>query len=146
MYGKETYSYVDKLRYNKVRQSFKGRPSILSSSDGVDLSQMPPCDQVLQLHISRAIFQTLVWRNSHVQFFYLPDPTENGWTVSPSGGLAIQWFSDNFLPRDQQDILSEVDVHKDGVWEDDSERKLQSQTLILLQVMKTARIQRRNYS
>ena len=47
LYGKETYSTVDKLRYNKVRQSFKGRKNILSSSDGVDLSQMPPCDQVL---------------------------------------------------------------------------------------------------
>ena len=63
-----------------------------------------------------------MWRNSHVQFFYLPDPTENGWIVSTSGGLAIQWFSDNFLPRDLQDILSEVDDDKDGVWEDDSER------------------------
>ena len=49
---------------------------------------------------------------------YLPDPTENGQVVSPSGGLAIQWFFDNFLPRD---ILSEVDDDKDGVWKDDSE-------------------------
>ena len=46
-------------------------------------------------------------------FFYLPDPTENGCVVSPSGGLAIQWFSSNFL--------SEVDVDKDRVWEDNSE-------------------------
>ena len=63
-----------------------------------------------------------MWRNSQVQLFYLPDPTENGWVVSPSGGLPIQWFSDNFLPRDIQDILPEADDDKDGVWEDDSER------------------------
>ena len=54
-------------------------------------------------------------------FFYLPDPTENGCVVSPSGGRAIQWFSGNFLPRDLQDILSEVRDDKDGVWGDDSE-------------------------
>ena len=98
--GKKRTALFDKLRYNKVRLNFKGRKRILSGSNGVDLSQMPPCDQVLQLHISKANFQTLVWRNSHVQLFYLPDPTENGRVVSPSGGLAIQWFFDNFLPRD----------------------------------------------
>ena len=48
-------------------------------------------------------------------FFYLHDPTENGWVVSPPGGLEIQWFSDNFLPRRLQDILSEVDDDKDSV-------------------------------
>ena len=63
LYGKEPYISVGKLRYNKVRLGFKGRKSILSSSDGVDLSQMPPCDQVLQLYISRANYQALVWRN-----------------------------------------------------------------------------------
>ena len=40
LYGKETYSSVDKLRYNKVRLNFRGRKSILSGSNGVDLSQI----------------------------------------------------------------------------------------------------------
>ena len=98
-YGKETYSSVDKLRYKKVRLNFKGRKGILSGSNGVVLSQMPPFYEVLHLHISTN-FQTLVWGNSHVQLFYLPDPPENGRVVSPSGGLVIQWFFTTFLPRD----------------------------------------------
>ena len=122
LYGKETYSSVDKLRYIKVRQSFKGMKSILSSSDGVDRSQMPPCDQVLQLHyIKSKLPNPCVEEVTCLTFFYLPDPTENGWVDSPSEELAIQRFSDNFLSRD---LLSEVDDDNDkgGVREDDSER------------------------
>ena len=143
LYGKETYSSVDKLMYNKVRLNFKGRKSILSGSNGVDLSQMPPCDQVLQLHISRANFQTLVWRNSHVQLFYLPDPTENGRVVSPSGGLAIQWFFDNFC---QETFCQKLMTIRTVYGKMTGKRYLQSQTLILLQVTKTVGIQRTNYS
>ena len=100
LYGKETYSSVDKLRYNKVRQSSKGIKSTLSCSDGVDLSQMPPCDQVLQLHyIKSKLSNPCVEEVTCLTFFYLPDPTENGWVDSPSEELAIQRFSDNLLSR-----------------------------------------------
>lgn len=42
-------------------------------------------------------YQTMLWKNSLVQFFDLPDPAEYGWKVTPSGGLTIQWFSGDFF-------------------------------------------------
>lgn len=68
--------------------------------------------------MKRANYQTLVWRNALVQFFYLSDPTEYSWRVSPSAGLAIQWCAGYILPRDLQDLSSEIDDDQ----EDDNER------------------------
>lgn len=94
IYGKASYSSVDKVRYDKVRQSFKGKKSILSNSEGVDLTQMPPCKQVLYLHIKRANYQTLIWRNSSLQFPNLPEPEKNGWNwkLTVSGTLEIDGY------------------------------------------------------
>lgn len=119
LYGKSCYECVNKVRFDKVRQSFKGRKSILSNSDGVDLSQMPPCKQVLDLHIKRANYQTLVWRSSVFQYPELPDPKENGWKAGQSGKLEIEWFGEDFLPRDLQDILSEIDNDDDDCEDED---------------------------
>ena len=100
------YESVDKVRFDKVRQSFKCS-SLLSSTNGIDLSQMPPCKTVLLLHIQRANFQTLIWRNASISNPELPKPENNGWTLGCAGGLEIKWFGDGFLPKELQDILSD---------------------------------------
>ncbi|GFN83438.1 DNA damage-inducible protein din7 [Plakobranchus ocellatus] len=55
LYGKSSHTSVDKVRYDKVRQCFKGKKGILSNPEGVDLSQMPPCQDVLMLHTQELI-------------------------------------------------------------------------------------------
>ena len=67
---------------------------------------MPPCKEVLLLHIQRANFQTLNWRNASIPNLELPTPKNNGWKLGVSGGLEIKWFSEAFLPKELQDILS----------------------------------------
>ncbi|GFN92492.1 hypothetical protein PoB_001899800 [Plakobranchus ocellatus] len=88
LYGKPSHTGVD-----KVRQCFKGKKAILSNSEGVNLSQMPPCQDVLMLHTQRAYFQIKIWRASSSNFPDLPKPENNGWRLSSSGGLEIKWFS-----------------------------------------------------
>ncbi|GFO40758.1 hypothetical protein PoB_006726300 [Plakobranchus ocellatus] len=93
LYGKPSHTSVDKVRYDKVRQCFKGKKGILSNSEGVDLSHMPPCQDVLLLHTQRANFQIKIWRASSSNFPDLPKPENNRRRLSSSGGLEIKWFS-----------------------------------------------------
>ena len=119
LYGKPLYESVDKVRFDKVRQSFKCSRSLLSSTNGIDLSQMPPCKTVLLLHIQRANFQTLIWRNASISNPELPKPENNGWTLGCAGDLEIKWFGDGFLPKELQDILLD-DIYSEEE-EDESE-------------------------
>ncbi|GFO00341.1 hypothetical protein PoB_002684600 [Plakobranchus ocellatus] len=107
-YGKPSHISVDKVRYNKVRQCFKGKKGILSNSEAVDLSQMPPCQDVLMLHTQTANFQTKIWRASSSNFPGLPKPENNRWRLSSSGGLEIKWFSKDFIPKEIQNILQDT--------------------------------------
>ncbi|GFO10682.1 hypothetical protein PoB_003718700 [Plakobranchus ocellatus] len=93
LYGKPSHTSVDKVRYDKVRQCFKGKKGILSNSEEVDLRQMPPCEDVLMLRTQRANFQLKIWRVSSSNFPDLPKPENNRWRLSSSGGLEIKWFS-----------------------------------------------------
>ncbi|GFO42731.1 hypothetical protein PoB_006923600 [Plakobranchus ocellatus] len=90
---KPSHTSADKVRYDKVRQCFKGKKGILSNSEGVDLSQMPPCQDVLMLRTQRANFQLKIWRVSSSNFPDLPKPENNRWRLSSSDGLEIKWFS-----------------------------------------------------
>ncbi|GFO42671.1 hypothetical protein PoB_006917600 [Plakobranchus ocellatus] len=93
LYEKPSHTSVDKVRYDEVRQCFKGNKGIFSNSEGVDLSQMPPCQDVLMLLTQRANFQIKIWRASSSNFPDLPKPENNRWRLSSSGGLEIKWFS-----------------------------------------------------
>ncbi|GFO07290.1 hypothetical protein PoB_003379500 [Plakobranchus ocellatus] len=93
LYGKPSHTSVDKVRYDKVRQCFKGKKGILSNSEGVDLSPMCPCQDVFMLHIQRANFQIKIWRASSSNFPDLPKPENYRWRLSSSVGLEIKWFS-----------------------------------------------------
>ena len=110
LYGKPSYTKVDKVRYDTVRQRFKsGSSTPLTNTDGIDLSQMPPCRKVLllQLHIQRANFQTQIWRQASKSHPTLPKPEDNGWVIDSSGSLVIQWCEDDFLPKELLDIITE---------------------------------------
>ena len=67
MYGKPTYSDVNKLRFDMVRQRFQtGSGNVLTNSDGIDFSLLPPCRSTLQMHIKRVNYQTTLEEIDHL--------------------------------------------------------------------------------
>lgn len=52
-----------------------------------ELEKLPPTRQTFRLHIDRVNHQILIWRNAHVAKPHVPNPTENGWTLTESGNL-----------------------------------------------------------
>ena len=141
LYGKPKHTSVDQVRYDKISETFSVKKSILSSSHGIDLGQMPPCKKVLKLHMQRANYQTLIWRKAVLNYPDLPKPETSGWTENAQGDLEIQWYKDNFIPDELQDVLAdrnhtdedeqrecddidEYDSSDDDTEEDDSDEEL----------------------
>lgn len=90
-----------------VRQRFKVKKGAVLCNGGMDLCQMPPCSQVLSLHMSRAHYQTLIWRNAVFQNPDIQKPEDNGWQRNSANELEIQWFEAAFLPDELNEIVSE---------------------------------------
>ncbi|GFR74341.1 DNA damage-inducible protein DIN7 [Elysia marginata] len=107
LHGKTLHTSVNKVRYDIVRQRFKGKKASISCNGGIDLCQMPPCNQVLLLHIQRANFQTLIWRNPVFQNPVIPKPEENGWQRNSVHELEVQWYKDNFIPDELTKIVAD---------------------------------------
>ena len=89
LYGKPTQRSVNKIRHNKVREKFSARKSVLSNTDGLELSKMPPCKQVLTLHMERANYQSIIWRKAITNNPDIPNPGTSGW-IEDSGFLKIK--------------------------------------------------------
>ena len=107
LYGKTSHTSVNKVRYDTVCQRFKVKKGAISCNGGMDLCQMPPCSQVLWLHILRANFQTLIWRNAVFQNPSIPKPEDNGWQRNSANELEVQWFEAAFIPDELNEIVSE---------------------------------------
>ncbi|GFR91613.1 DNA damage-inducible protein DIN7 [Elysia marginata] len=103
LYGKTLHTGVNKVRYDIVRQRFKGKKGSISCNGG----KMPPCSQVSLLHIKRANFQTLIWRNAVFQNPGLPKPEENGWQRNSVHELEVQWYKDDFIPDELTKIVAD---------------------------------------
>ena len=110
LYGRPKYTSVDKLRYDLCLEKFQtgGGSGPLSACDGTDLSLLPPCKTSLRLHTERANYQTLIWKNAHIQTPDIPSPVGKGWQEDESG-LQIQWTEGDILPGELVDILCEVE-------------------------------------
>ena len=124
MYGDSKAYDVNKLRADTVRKRFTpGDDRPLSHCKGIDLSQLPPCKKGLQMHIKRANFQTMVWKNAAFNFPEIPKPEANGWKRTVSGSLAVDWFGDDdILPAELVNIIAdEEQPEEDSIeMEDDS--------------------------
>ena len=111
MYGKSEYSDINKLRYDSFKQKFKARKNqALSSSDGVDLSLLPPCKGSLHMHILRCNYQAHVWSMSAVAFPDIPSPEGRGWTKDDCGQLQIDWVKGDILPQELVDIMPDEEL------------------------------------
>ena len=91
--------------------------------------------------MQRANYQTLIWRKAVLNYPDLPKPETSGWTENAQGDLEIQWYKDNFIPDELQDVLAdrnhtdedeqrecddidEYDSSDDDTEEDDSDEEL----------------------
>ena len=114
MYGKPTYSDVNKLRFDMVRQRFQtGSGNVLTNSDGINFSLLPPCRSTLLMHIKRVNYQTLLWKKSTISFPDLPPAEEHGWKVTLDGDLDYNWCAGDIVPQDLVDILSSYQPEDD---------------------------------
>ena len=106
IYGSSLISDIDSLRYLKAKERFrlhgKGR-KLLFEKDNADLSLLPPCNSSLQLHIDRANYQTLVWKQSLNAYPELPSLEESGWKFE-NDQLAIRWGYKMF-PSELEEVL-----------------------------------------
>ena len=48
---------------------------------GMTIERLPPTRDALKFHIQRVHFQTLVWRQAHLQYPMLPPPENMGWKM-----------------------------------------------------------------
>lgn len=117
-----TYSDINKLRIDSFRQKFQPKASnVITDSDGVDLSLLPPCRGSLKMHVLRAHYQALVWKSACDQFPELPSPVGHGWIRDDDGHVSYQWTEGNILPPELIDILAEATDIVDESTDEDSD-------------------------
>ena len=83
----------------------KGKSDKLIKSTNIDLSRIPPCLRCLHPHIKRVNYRLAQWKQAHIPFVELPDPTEHGWETSESGILEPEWSDGPILPESLMDII-----------------------------------------
>ena len=117
-----TYYDINKLRIDTFRQKFQPKVSdVITDSDGVDLSLLPPCRGSLKMHALRAHYQTMVWKTACDQFPKLPSPVGHGWIRDDDGHVSYQWTEGNILPPELIDILAEATDNVDVITDTDAD-------------------------
>ena len=115
MYGKKTYSDINKVRYKLFKLKFHPKlRGILSTGDGADLSLLPPCRSSLKMHIYRANYQALIWKLASVQNPAIPHPAGHGWKTEGGGILMYVWTDGDIVPPELSDILSQHPLEDEG--------------------------------
>ena len=71
MYSWEGNDLVNDVRYRMYCQS----------GGKISCEKLPPCEDVLRLHIRRANYQAYIWRQSLASQQHQADPLENGWCL-----------------------------------------------------------------
>ena len=81
MYGKPTFSDIDKVRCAMFQSRYEPKSSqkTFSISNGIDLSLLPPCKSSLRMHSLRANYQCYIWKHSHIALTKIPSPIGSGW-------------------------------------------------------------------
>ena len=103
LYGYKTCSVnlVRSMIYNK---------KILRNNKAPDISLLPPCHTVLNLHTVRAFYVAKMWRSTKLPWFDLPDIVSYGWDEV---GNPI-WIEEAF-----PDDITEILVDNQNAEEDD---------------------------
>ena len=90
LYGNKKCSSINQLRYQLYCQGGGKMPCEL----------LPPCDNVLQLHVERANYQARIWKNSLHPMFNVLDPVGHGWCLDDEGKIDINWMDCKPAPEE----------------------------------------------
>ena len=93
------YSWKDNDSVNDVRYRM-----YCQSGGKISCEKLPPCEDVLQLHILRANYQAFIWRQSLASQQQESDPLENGWCLDEDGCFDIKWMNCNPAPDEVSDF------------------------------------------
>ena len=69
-------------------------------------SQLPPCQNCLQMYVMPASYQAGVWKRSLVSHPSVPDPKRHGWTTDEDGSLTIDWTKGPPAPEAVLQLMS----------------------------------------
>lgn len=82
------------------------RYKLYSSRHGkLEAKSIPPCFDSLQLHSSRATYQTHIWRNCLIPKPEIPTPIGNGWKVDEDNSICIKWNNVKPAPDEVLELL-----------------------------------------
>ena len=73
---------VDELRYKLY----------CKNAGKIACDQLPPCTDVLELHLMRANYEARIWKESLLQIQSDMDPQENERTLDDDGELSVKWM------------------------------------------------------
>ena len=122
MYGSNKIKSVDSLRFSKAKEKFSSKGSLISADENTDMSLLPPCLKSLNLHVTRANYQAMIWKKATESHPDVPAPMHNGWKFE-NDSLAIDWGEEMF-PREITDVLEDdlgseiVDEMEDDLYVD----------------------------
>eukprot|EP00794_Sanderia_malayensis_P002605 gene2605-biopygen2134 len=75
----------------------------------IDLSLLPPCKENLRLHILRANYVAMIFRQANGLMLQLDAPVDHGWNEAGS----VRW-SDTCYPEDISELLlNQVEVNEE---------------------------------
>ena len=83
---------LDELRYT------------LASTTDSSAATLPPTEDAFQQHVLRALYQTAVWRHSHLAKPHLWNPVGNGWRLREDGSIEPVMFQKAPAPKEVRDI------------------------------------------
>lgn len=104
VYGKPSYTDINKLRHDTFCKKNQSHGNILDSYNSIDMSLLPPCRDSLQMHILRANYQSYIWLHADEKLPVLPDLDESGWKVGAEG-IEYVWTKGEIVPQELIDIL-----------------------------------------
>ena len=96
MYGSTCHKKVNSLRLQMFQTKYEKNNTI------IDLSLLPPCRNVLELHILRATYVANIWRHSNVGYQPVHVIEKNGWS---SMGNIERIKSEKAFPEDVLSLL-----------------------------------------
>ena len=97
---------INSLRYEKFIEIQRKPGEVLTSNNGVDMSLLPPCQESLKMHVTRANYQALIWKKADQATPSILGPDGHGWNTIVKGGLEIGWTNGNLMPQELADIIT----------------------------------------
>ena len=119
LYGKKRDVSVNEARYKVFKESYEKKNII------PDMSLLPPCQETLKLHCSRACFVSKLWRLTNHNQVNAPSPAGHGW----NDDMSVLWIKEAF-PEDVELLVTESQEELDDFdnisWESNSDSESSS--------------------